>query len=168
MTHNGPWRVVERAVMEDGSVYPRHIITADSEYQICIMESAAVATLHVCQPESKWANSAANLELAHLIAAAPELLEALRAYQQARAMPSIGDYAAMPYTFPKRTFNASYGGGECEKHGVFYGRCHCCDDDLDKARRQADRDAIHARDAALMRAAELSGTAIAKATGEAP
>jgi hypothetical protein len=31
------------------------------------------------------------------------------------------------YAYPEKTFDKSYGGGDCSKHGRYYGMCHCCD-----------------------------------------
>lgn len=71
----GPWRVVERAPMEDGSVYPTHILGGAADFQVCLMEGAAVAALlHSGEWKTVVSTSAAN---AHLIAAVPELYAAL-------------------------------------------------------------------------------------------
>lgn len=37
-----------------------------------------------------------------------------------------------PYEPPKSTYNEAYHGGDCEKHGRWYGICHSC-------RREQDR-----------------------------
>lgn len=95
-----------------------------------------------------------------------ELLEALQAYSAARAMPSHGDYAAIQWVSQAGPRNPAWGGGDCAKHGRWYGRCYGCYDELDKLRDQSDRDAVHARDNALRAAEEKARTAIAKATGE--
>ena len=75
-----PWVFVERERMEDGSIYPEHILGGVTQLQICLMESPGVAELCVNNPVwrsvGKSEMSKAN---ARLIAAAPELLEACRA-----------------------------------------------------------------------------------------
>ena len=85
-----------------------------------------------------------------------QLRNALIAYCEARAMPSAGDYASIDYMPPVKTFEASYGGGVCAKHGQYYGRCHCCASEWAELRKQADRGAVHARDNALRRANDLA------------
>lgn len=71
----GPWRIVEREVLEDGSVFPRHIVGGERELSVCLLEGSAVAELAIKEPDSIWGNNTN----AKLIAAAPELLEALSA-----------------------------------------------------------------------------------------
>ena len=66
----GPWRIVERETLEDGSVYPRHIATEVGEYQICLLESANMAELG-------YERTPAEQERDRLIAAAPDLLRVL-------------------------------------------------------------------------------------------
>jgi hypothetical protein len=103
------------------------------------------------------------LELIALKKQSTELLEALKAYRKARAMPSYGDYAEIDWEYSAGPMNSAWGGGDCTKHGRWYGRCHLCFQDLAKLRAQADRDAVHARDNALRAADELARAAIAKA-----
>lgn len=72
-THlKGPWRIVERETLDDGSVYPRHIATKDGSYQICLLESPSMAALG-------YDRTPHEQERDLLIAAAPELLAALQA-----------------------------------------------------------------------------------------
>jgi len=33
----GPWKVVPREILEDGSVYPQHIVGGVADYQVCFM-----------------------------------------------------------------------------------------------------------------------------------
>ena len=124
--------------------------------------SAETGIWVACTQRRGW--PAEDIANARLIAAAPALLEALEAYRSARSMPSTGDWAQLPDP-PSRTYDASYGGGDCSKHGRYYGHCHCCENDTRKAREQMDRDAVHARDNALRRADDLARAAIAKALG---
>ena len=96
------------------------------------------------------------------------LREALEAYRAAREMPSYGDYASINWQSQQGPTNPAFGGGDCAKHGRWYGHCYCCADDWEKLRKQADRDAVHARDNALRKADELARAALAQqpATGE--
>ena len=74
----GPWRVVERASMDDGSVYPTHILGGAADFHVCLMESAAVAALlHSGEWKTVVSTSAAN---ANLIAAAPDLHDACQTF----------------------------------------------------------------------------------------
>lgn len=90
------------------------------------------------------------------------LREALEAYRAAREMPSYGDYASINWQSQQGPTNPAFGGGDCAKHGRWYGHCHCCADDWEKLRKQADRDAVHARDNALRKADELARAALAQ------
>jgi hypothetical protein len=66
----GPWKIVGRETMEDGSIYPRHVATEAGDYQICLLESMNMAALgHDRTP--------AEQKRDFLIAAAPDLLAAL-------------------------------------------------------------------------------------------
>lgn len=49
-THNlehtpEPWRFIEREVMEDGSIYPRHILGGNNDLRVCMLESERIATM---------------------------------------------------------------------------------------------------------------------------
>lgn len=107
------------------------------------------------------AQAAAELRRLHSLNA--ELMEALMAYRTARAMPSYGDYAAIPWESKAGAVNPSWGGGDCAVHGRWYGRCYGCGDEWEKLMKQSDRDAVHARDNALRAADEKARAAIAKA-----
>lgn len=92
-----------------------------------------------------------------------QMLAALKAFQEAKAMPSYGDYAAIAWESSAGPYNKAWGGGDCTKHGRWYSRCHSCEDDWKKLREQSDRDAVHARDNALRKADDLAKAAIAAA-----
>lgn len=102
-------------------------------------------------------------ELRRLHAVNGELLEALKAYRTARSMPSYGNYAEIQWESKAGPVNPVWGGGDCAKHGRWYGRCHCCEEEFRKLCERADRDAVHARDNALRSADEMARTAIDKA-----
>lgn len=81
----GPWRFVEREVMEDGTVYPRHIVGGSRELEICPLEHSNIAELAIkgyeifssdrmLESDDDVRSKLAN---ARLIAAAPDMLEAL-------------------------------------------------------------------------------------------
>lgn len=89
-----------------------------------------------------------------------KLEQALFAFCDAHAMPSYGNYADIDYTPPKKTYDNSYHGGDCSKHGRYYGRCYSCAEEWENLKRRADRDAIHARDGALRKADELARKAL--------
>ena len=74
-----PWKVIDREVMEDGSVYPIHITGGVTDLGICLMESPAAADAYVNNPAWKaLGKSDMSVANARLIAAAPELLEGLK------------------------------------------------------------------------------------------
>jgi hypothetical protein len=68
----GPWRFVDREVLEDGSVYPQHIVGGPDELQVCFLEGSAVAALAI---KEKWPNG--KPRSADLLLAAPDLLALL-------------------------------------------------------------------------------------------
>lgn len=70
----GPWKIARREVLEDGSIYPTHILGGPKDLQVCPLESSVVAELAVKNPSERWGISEAD---ACLIAAAPDMLTAL-------------------------------------------------------------------------------------------
>ena len=73
----GPWLIVEREVQEDDSVYPMHVVGGERLHQVCLLEAPSVSELAAKQPGSMWDTTPTKEANARLIAAAPELLEAL-------------------------------------------------------------------------------------------
>lgn len=66
----GPWKVVDREVFLDQSVYPQHVVGGPDELVVCYLESQYAADTGV-------PTSARKEAVARLIAASPDLLEAL-------------------------------------------------------------------------------------------
>ena len=134
-------------------------------------EVKPIATIYngLNSPYIAAANPAAVLELIaeveRVTKQRDELLAALKSYRVARAMPSYGDYASIQWESQQGPTNPQWGGGDCNKHGRWYGHCHCCANDWDKLKKQADQDAVHARDNALRKADSLAVEAISKAEG---
>ncbi|CAG9225731.1 hypothetical protein [Burkholderia vietnamiensis] len=69
----GPWRIVEREVLEDGSVYPRHIIGGKRELQVCLLEGSETASLAIKEPDGIWGRNGNG----NLICAAPDMATVL-------------------------------------------------------------------------------------------
>jgi hypothetical protein len=93
----GPWTIVDREVLEDGGVYPRHIVGGSRELEICWLESLFSAESAVKNPDSiassdKMMESATDTRSksanAHLIATAPDMLAALKAMLALRPLSS--------------------------------------------------------------------------------
>lgn len=72
----GPWRVVDREVMEDGSVYPCHILGGVADYQVCTLESPEIAKHGAEQPHLFPGLNGILGPNARLIAAAPDYHDA--------------------------------------------------------------------------------------------
>ncbi|MBR8157101.1 hypothetical protein KDX20_21955 [Burkholderia cenocepacia] len=69
----GPWRIVEREVLEDGSVYPRHIVGGEEDHQVCLLESTVTAELAIRHPNECWGKN----QNGKLLIAAPDMAEIL-------------------------------------------------------------------------------------------
>ncbi|WP_176331555.1 hypothetical protein [Burkholderia vietnamiensis] len=69
----GPWRIVEREILEDGSVYPRHIVGGEEDHQVCLLESTVTAELAIRHPNECWVNN----QNGKLLIAAPDMLMVL-------------------------------------------------------------------------------------------
>lgn len=72
----GPWRYIDRQVLEDGGIYPMHIVGGDFESQICLIESPMWAEVAHKQPDL-YPIQAVTQANTRLIAAAPAMLAAL-------------------------------------------------------------------------------------------
>jgi len=93
-----------------------------------------------------------------------KLREALQAYQDANEMSPYGDYSKIEWESGAGPVNPSWGGGDCKKHGRWYGRCYSCSDEWDNLRKSADRDAYTARENALNAAKQMARQALALPT----
>ena len=76
----GPWRIVDATVEEDGSIFPRHIVGGSRELVVMYAnesrnEDGTLVSDEMAEAVGDVRSKTANL---HLIAAAPELLAALR------------------------------------------------------------------------------------------
>ena len=90
-----------------------------------------------------------------------KLREALQAYQDANEMSPYGDYSKIEWESSAGPVNPSWHGGDCKKHGRWYGRCYSCSDEWNNLRKLADRDAYTARENALNAAKQLARQALA-------
>lgn len=70
-----PWKLVRREVMEDGSVYPTHIVCGPEKFQVCILESSVIAKLAIDNPSKRWGISD---EISKLLASALDLFTELQ------------------------------------------------------------------------------------------
>lgn len=74
-----PWKIVEREVLEDGSVYPSHIVGGPFEAEVCFLEGSATAELAIKDPDSVWGRPNANAALLLAALDMAEVLEMLAA-----------------------------------------------------------------------------------------
>lgn len=141
---------------------------------VCSQAVHNIALVFASSTRESWSGSDFDTQAhceanARLIAAAPDLLEALKAHQEAEAMPTRGD--SSDFVWPKaemRQPGETASGWICEKHGLGYQSvCICCRDDLEAHSARKDRNARAARDDALRAAREKGIAAIAKAEGAA-
>ena len=95
-----------------------------------------------------------------------DLLAALQAYVDASAMSPYGDYSKIKWESQQGPINPTWGGGDCKKHGRWYGHCHSCAHEWEKLRERADFDARWARDAALRQADQQARTLVANTASE--
>lgn len=72
----GPWKIVDRYVEDDGSVYPRRI-TGDDGHIVCYLEAECVAALAIANPGSYWGEFPSKKATENVVVAAPDLLDAL-------------------------------------------------------------------------------------------
>lgn len=95
-----------------------------------------------------------------------KLREALQAYQDANEMSPYGDYSKIEWESSAGPVNPSWGGGDCKKHGRWYGRCYSCSDEWNNLRKSADRDAHTARENALNAAKQMARQALTLPTDD--
>lgn len=90
-----------------------------------------------------------------------ELLEKLKGLVVAIGLPMYA--TTIDFEYPEKTYDKSYGGGDCSKHGRYYGICHSCNRDFERAKKEADREASWKREKAISNATSLAKEAITKA-----
>ena len=69
----GPWRIVEREILDDGSIYPRHIVGGEADHHVCLLESTVTAELAIRHPNECWGKNPNG----KLLIAAPDMAEVL-------------------------------------------------------------------------------------------
>jgi len=94
----GPWKSVDREVLEDNSVYPAHIVGGSADYQVALMESPTLAKLATESAPGSWPYNrrAIDANSAYIAAVNPSTvsalldeIDALRAELQARQWQPI-------------------------------------------------------------------------------
>jgi hypothetical protein len=88
-----------------------------------------------------------------------EIAEAMKAMHDAVSLPTSGDYG--DYQHATHTYEQSYGGGECSKHGRYYGSCASCRFDWQCFTDAKDREARYRRDVAINDASVKARAALA-------
>ena len=68
------------------------------------------------------------------------------AYEQLEKAINLPTWGTANWVSPIKTFDPSYGGGDCSLHGRYYGRCYSCESDYDKLQETADNQAKLHRD----------------------
>ena len=101
-------------------------------------------------------------EVMRAVNAHAELVAALEAYRSARAMPKLGDYSTIQWQNQQGPTNPDWHGGDCAKHGRWYGMCHSCAEDWRQLAKKADHEANIARDKAPLDADNLALAALTK------
>jgi hypothetical protein len=133
------------------------------------MAKQAADELALLPPGWNWRDKAAAIIARHFAgmeAEAGAMREALQQFLQAAFMPSFGDYSG--YESATYTYEKSYGGGECSKHGRYYGSCSSCRLDFERFQRQKDAEARRSRDNALDTAMTQARAALQRTAPERP
>ena len=71
------------------------------------------------------------------------------AYEQLETAINLPTWGIVNWVSPIKTFDPSYGGGDCSLHGRYYGRCCSCESDYDKLKESADNHAKTYREIAI-------------------
>jgi hypothetical protein len=90
-----------------------------------------------------------------------ELVEACK--ELVRACTEKVQIEAIPFDPPSKTYEPSFGGGECSKHGRYYGICHSCRADQAKHYRANEEKKVKERDKLIRMASIKVKAAIAAA-----
>lgn len=89
------------------------------------------------------------------------LLDACKAFVKA----VFTDYSGnpIPHEPPDKTYYESFGGGDCSKHGRYYGTCHSCRNDMRQHYEQGRISRRIEKDTAISEAAVKAKAAISAA-----